>query len=202
MEGGPKGTVGPQSMVVSVEGVTKEEALGHPTEHHERHNGKGECNAVSPQALHQHLGQGFGREEREDQEGRAHWNAEPGDEQEHQGRQHVPDGDGRKGLVTLENAVKLPEREVISFSPEVFPVAQVAQGDDDSHDGSRKQPKLPPLASLIGHQERTQRLDAVVSDDRVGGQRKSEEGKQRFQGVQVAVRKMPKVWQSTNEMRL
>ena len=102
------------------------------------------------------------------------------------GGKHVPGADGREGHAVFEDAVKLAKRQVVAFASQVLAVPKVTQRHHHSHDGACKQPELPPLATLVGHQEGAQGLDAVVADHRVGGQRKSQKRECLFQGVGVA----------------
>ena len=173
-------------MVFTVERPLQEQPFGQSTQRKKRHDGEGERDAVTAQTLDQHLGQSLGRKESQHQEGGAHRNAKSGDEQKRKRRQNIPDTDGRERHSILKNAVKLSKREVVPFSSEVLAVSEVAQRDNHGHDGACKQPELPPFATLVGHQERAQSLDAVVPDHRVGGQRKSQKRECLFQGVSVA----------------
>ena len=182
----PKRLVGPKAVVLAVKRPLHEQPLRQTAQREKRHDGEGERHAVASQALDEHLGQGLGRKEGQHQEGRADGNAKPCDEQQRQRRQNVPSTDGREGHAVFEDAVKLAKRQVVAFAAEVLAVPEVTQRHHHRHDGACKQPELPPLATLVGHQKSAQGLDAVVADHRVGGQRKSQKRECLFQGVGVA----------------
>jgi hypothetical protein len=110
------------------------------------------------------------------------------DGQQCQWRQNIPNGHLReinRLIGVLKQTGVLAEGQIPTSAPEVFTQAEIPHGNHHGHDAPGKQPQDPPRLILVGRQEGSQSLDAVVSHHRISSERKTQQGNDGFHARRI-----------------